>query len=89
MADVSRSVAAPMMLAYSGNQQPQTVNVQLPDNSGDNPVVLKLEQTVNRLNERLDEPFITHNTVTGPYGSKAAEDKYKKLMSNKSRRKRG
>lgn len=89
MADVSRSVAAPMMLAYSGNQQPQTVNVQLPDSSGDNTVVQKLEKTVNRLNDRLDEPFITHNTVTGPYGSKAAEDKYKKLMSNKSRRKRG
>lgn len=40
--------------------------------------------TLKRLAERLEEPFITVNTVTGDFGSKKAMDDYEKLISNKS-----
>ena len=37
-----------------------------------------------RLNNRLDEPFTTVNTVTGDYGIKKAEDEYARLINNKT-----
>ncbi len=37
-----------------------------------------------RLNERLNEPFVTVNTVTGDHGIKQAQDDYQRLMNNKS-----
>jgi hypothetical protein len=39
---------------------------------------------IARLNERLDEPFVTVNTVTGDKGIKQAQDEYQRLMNNKS-----
>ena len=41
-------------------------------------------ETIARLNERLDEPFVTVNTVTGDKGIKQAQDEYQRLMNNKS-----
>ena len=38
---------------------------------------------IERLNKRLDEPFVTVNTVTGEFGYKQAEDKYKRYIRNK------
>jgi hypothetical protein len=32
----------------------------------------------------LDEPFVTINTITGDAGIKQAQDKYQRLMNNKS-----
>jgi len=49
-----------------------------------------LRDTIRRLNERLNEPFVTINTVTGDHGIKAAQDEYQRLMNNtlpKSKRK--
>ena len=43
---------------------------------------------IRRLVARLDEPFVTVNTVTGDTGSKQAEDKYKSLIRNKTPRSR-
>lgn len=46
---------------------------------------------IRQLKERLDEPFVTVNTVSGDTGIKQAQDEYEKLMRNKtpkSRRKR-
>ena len=43
-----------------------------------------LKETIARLNERLDEPFVTVNTVTGDKGIKQAQDEYQRLMNNKS-----
>lgn len=46
---------------------------------------------ISQLKERLDEPFVTVNTVSGDTGIKQAQDEYEKLMRNKtpkSRRKR-
>lgn len=34
--------------------------------------------------ERLNEPFVTVNTVTGDLGIKQAQDDYQRLMNNKS-----
>lgn len=39
-------------------------------------------QAVSALNERLNEPFVTVNTVTGDKGIKAAQDEYDVLMNN-------
>ncbi len=43
-----------------------------------------LKDIIARLNERLDEPFVTVNTVTGDKGIKQAQDEYQRLMNNKS-----
>lgn len=51
---------------------------------------MQMSQTVSRLNDRLDEPFVTVNTVTGDRGIKQAQDQYSRLMNNvtpKSKRK--
>lgn len=45
---------------------------------------LQMSRTVSRLNNRLDEPFVTVNTVTGDKGIKQAQDEYTRLMNNKS-----
>jgi hypothetical protein len=39
---------------------------------------------MRRLADRLDQPFVTVNTVTGDLGIKKAQDEYAKLISNKS-----
>ena len=56
-ADVSRSITAPMALAQS---QPQVIAQESKD----------LKDIIARLNERLDEPFVTAGTVTGDKGIK-------------------
>ena len=70
-ADVSRSITAPMALAQS---QPQVIVQESKE----------LKEIIARLNERLDEPFVTVNTVTGDKGIKQAQDEYQRLMNNKS-----
>ena len=69
--DVSRSITAPMALAQS---QPQVIVQESKD----------LKEIIALLNERLDEPFVTVNTVTGDKGIKQAQDEYQRLMNNKS-----
>ena len=69
---VSRTITAPAVLAQS---QAPTVFVQ--ENKA-------LRDTLARLNERLNEPFVTVNTVTGDFGIKQAQDDYQRLMNNKS-----
>ena len=68
----SRTITAPIVLAQS---QGPTVIVQ--ENKA-------LRETIARLNERLNEPFVTVNTVTGDLGIKQAQDDYQRLMNNKS-----
>jgi hypothetical protein len=70
-ADVSRSITAPMALAQS---QPQVI---IQENK-------ELKEIIARLNERLDEPFVIVNTVTGDMGIKQAQDEYQRLMNNKT-----
>lgn len=86
MEQVSRSVAAPMFNAFAPEKQsPATVVVErptAPEQSADP----QLSATIARLNERLDRPFVTVNSVTGEFGIDQAEKKYKRMMRNKSRK---
>lgn len=43
----------------------------------------RLSDVISRLEERLNEPFVTVNTVTGDKGIQKAQDDYEKLMRNK------
>lgn len=49
------------------------------DSNGDGGLAV----TIERLNERLNEPFVTINTVTGDAGIKKAQDRYLRLQNNK------
>lgn len=52
---------------------------------------VRMSQTVDNLTNRLDEPFVTINTVTGPHGINQAQNEYSRLMNNvtpKSKRKK-
>lgn len=81
-ADVSRSITAPMLLASQPQQSIQpNVIVNVPAQTSSN---TKIEQTLDRLNERLNEPFVTVATVTGDKGINKAQDDYERLLRNKS-----
>lgn len=43
-----------------------------------------ISKTLSRLNDRLNEPFVTVNTITGDKGIKKAYDDYDILIANKS-----
>lgn len=82
--DVSRTITAPHVLADSAVRSqnvPQQVVVQnAPANTEDN----GLADTIRLLRDRLDEPFLTVNSVTGETGMKQAQDEYDKLIRNKT-----
>ncbi len=71
-ADVSRSITAPMATASAASETKTT-------SSRDD-----LTATLRQLNTRLEQPFVTVNTVTGDAGIKKAQDDYDKLMRNKN-----
>ena len=81
---MSRTITAPRVLAdnvVNSKNVPQQVIVQnAPANSDDN----GLADTIRLLRDRLDEPFLTVNSVTGETGMKQAQDEYDKLIRNKT-----
>lgn len=80
-ADVSRTITAPAVLAAQPSA-PTVVN-----NTTYNQAPASDERMVavlDRLDSRLNEPFVTVNTVTGEHGIQHAQDEYDKLMRNKS-----
>ena len=86
--DVSRAISPN---AVSTQQVQQPIVVQAPtDNvasaalAQSAAVLSKYEETMNRLSQRLNEPFVTVNTVTGDTGIKQAQDEYDTLIRNKS-----
>ena len=80
-ADVSRSITAPMVIASQPQAAP-VVNVNVPPQAA--PVAdERLYATLDRLDERLNEPFVTVNTVTGDHGIQRAQDEYHRLMRNR------
>jgi hypothetical protein len=83
MSDVSRSINAPALLAAQSTAAPTIVNniTSTTAASQSNP---EYEATMRRLADRLEQPFVTVNTVTGDLGIKKAQDEYNKLISNKS-----
>lgn len=97
MEDVSRSISAPMRIAYA----PRPVTVTLPTESGQiasgraaqgeaglsqgERSAQGIQEILSRLSDRLDRPIIAHTSVAGPHGIRQAEDEYARLMANKSR----
>lgn len=86
--DVSRTIVGTGAVA---SPSPQPVIIQAPtDNvasaalAQSAAVLSKYEETMNRLNQRLNEPFVTVNTVTGDTGIKQAQEEYDTLIRNKS-----
>lgn len=86
--DVSRAIVPNMTMMQ---QQVQPVVVQAPtDNvasaalAQSAAVLSKYEETMSRLSQRLNEPFVTVNTVTGDTGIKQAQEEYDTLIRNKS-----
>ena len=60
--------------------QPNVV-VNVPPSTSDNS---ELTATLTSLRDRLSEPFITINTVSGDHGIQQAQDEYDRLLKNKS-----
>lgn len=79
-ADVSRSITAPIIAASvnSSTQSQQPAPTVVVEQNAE------YAEAMARLVARLDEPFVTVNTVTGDTGIKQAQDEYARLMSNKS-----
>ncbi len=81
--DVSRTITAPHVLADSAVQA-QSVPQQVIVQNGPEQASEGLTETIKLLRERLNEPFLTVNTVTGETGMKQAQDEYDKLIRNKT-----
>lgn len=86
--DVSRTIAP---VAYSTPQQQQPIIVQQqPDGLATAVIVQNTKaiqsyaDTMKQLQQRLSEPFVTVNTVTGDTGIKQAQDEYDTLIRNKT-----
>lgn len=86
--DVSRSIGGANAVAP---QSVQPIVVQAPtDNMASAAlaqsaaVLSKYEKTISQLSKRLNEPFVTVNTVTGDTGIKQAQEEYDTLIRNKS-----
>lgn len=84
-ADVSRTITAPAVLAAQPSA-PTVVNNNsvLPESERVAATLSTLDSTISSLKDRLNEPFVTVNTVTGEHGIQHAQDEYDKLMRNKS-----
>ena len=86
--DVSRSIGGANAVAPQSVQpivvQAPTDNLTMAVISKNAAALAKYEDTMAKLNQRLNEPFVTVNTVTGDKGIKQAQDEYDRLMRNKS-----
>lgn len=80
-ADVSRTITAPAVLAAQP-QAPTVVNNTYTSTSA--PSDDRIVSVLDRLDSRLNEPFVTVNTVSGDHGIQQAQDEYDRLMKNKS-----
>lgn len=81
MADVSRTITAPAILAAQQSAPTVVNNTYAVAPASDNS---ELTSTIRELKQRLDEPFVTVNTVSGDHGILQAQDEYDLLMRNKS-----
>lgn len=86
--DVSRTIVGTGAVA---SPSPQPVIIQAPTENvasaalAQNAAVLsRYEKTMLQLSKRLNEPFVTVNTVTGDTGIKQAQEEYDTLIRNKS-----
>ena len=86
--DVSRTIVGANVVAPQSVQpvvvQAPTDNVASAALAQSAAVLSRYEATMSQLSKRLNEPFVTVNTVTGDTGIKQAQDEYETLMRNKS-----
>jgi hypothetical protein len=80
-ADVSRSITAPILLASQQQAQPTIITNNTYTSVAEN---RELSTTIRELKDRLSEPFVTVNTVSGDYGMQRAQEAYERLIRNKS-----
>lgn len=85
--DVSRTIIAPAVIARNSQTQQQAqqkvIHVGV-DTSQTDATLREVSSVIADLKRRLDEPFVTVNSVTGDLGMKQAQDEYERLMRNKS-----
>ena len=82
MADVSRTITAPAVLAAQSASTPQTVvNNYAAAPSSDQS---EIEQTLSLLNDRLSEPLGAIVTIGGDYGIEKKQQEYDQLLRNKT-----
>lgn len=77
--DVSRSISAPTRIASSNESNGMLVAL-----NSQTLALTNYADSMHKLNDRLNEPFVTVNTVSGDAGIKKAQDDYDKLMRNKT-----
>lgn len=83
--DIAAVVSSrPVTLSSTTKTRPEPVRKSTAD-SEMMAAIYGLIKVTGRLNERLDEPFVTVNSVTGKGGIKEAMDEYDNLNSNKNR----
>lgn len=83
--DVSRSIVAPSVYAQSAPSSPTVILQPTQQQSEQSDKQMKEYADIMRqLKDRLSEPFVTVNTVTGDTGIKQAQDEYAQLIRNKS-----
>jgi hypothetical protein len=81
-ADVSRTITAPAVLASTPSASPTVVNNTY--NTAPAPSDERMVAVLDRLDSRLNEPFVTVNTVAGDHGIQQAQEEYARLIRNKS-----
>ena len=81
---VTKTITAPMVLAETYSRAQQGARRVVVENNQPKAIDKELAETISLLRYRLDEPFITVNTVTGDGGIKQAQDEYDKLIRNKT-----
>lgn len=88
---VTKTITAPTVLAESFKdyrQAPKKVIVENQPTQTQSPqserAFADYAETMRLLRQRLDEPFVTVNSVTGDIGMKQAQDEYNKLIRNKT-----
>lgn len=87
--DVSRTITAPAVMAQRAVASQNSVQrVVIENNSAEKDestdTMREVAAVIASLNSRLNEPFITVNSVTGEAGMKQAQDEYDKLIRNKT-----
>lgn len=78
--DVSRAIGQGAILADMSHSAASIEQVNNTDKIAQS--LNSYVATMQRLAQRLDEPFVTVNTVTGDAGIKAAQDEYTQLKNN-------
>lgn len=82
--DVSRVINQPVHVTASG---PDNKLLQI-DNSATEYLFQSIQQTISRLNKKLDEPILTYTKATGKMGVNEAQKLVEQMKNNVSRKNR-